>query len=116
MARTSIARLAADVQGGERGVALLRGPNSLGALLSAAGYRSVPSPAIPAPHTDEEYFDGGFNTARNGSRAGGPVDAIQLETHFEGVRDSAASRAHFADALAAALEQFLDRHYGWRPQ
>ena len=116
MARTSIARLASDARSGERGPALLRGPNSLGALLVAAGYPSVPSPSTPAPLSGEEYFSGGFNTFRNGSLGGGPVDAIQIETHFTGVRESAASRAQFADALAAALVQYLDRHYGWRPQ
>jgi hypothetical protein len=115
MSRTSIARLAGDSRSGERGTALLRGPNSLGALLVAAGYPSVPSPGTPAPLVGEDYFDGGFNTRRNGSVQGGAVDAIQIESHFTGVRDSAASRAAFADALADALIRFLDRHYGWRP-
>lgn len=115
MSRTSIARLAGDSRSGERGVALLRGPNSLGAMLVAAGYPSVPSPVTPAPLSGEEYFDGGFNTRRNGSAQGGAVDAIQIESHYTGVRDTAASRAQFADALADVLVRFLDRHYGWRP-
>ena len=114
MARTSIARLAVDARGGDRGAALLRGANSLGGLLSAAGYATVPSPAAPSPFAGEEYFDGGFNTRRNGSVSGGAVDAVQIEAHFTGVRDTPASRAVFAGALAAALVQYLDRHYAWR--
>jgi hypothetical protein len=114
LARSSIARLAADARGGTRGVALLRGPGSLGAMLAAAGYASVPSPAMPAPLIGEEYFDGGFNTRRNGSVAGGQLDAIQIETHFPGVRDTPASHSKFGDALAGALVQYLDQHYGWR--
>lgn len=115
MGRTSIARLSNDARGGDRGTALLRGPNSLGALLSAAGYASVPSPSVPAPLIGEEYFDGGFNTRRNGSVAGGALDAIQVECQLSGVRDTAASRAQFAEAFAAALVTYLDRHYAWRP-
>lgn len=115
MTRTSIARLSNDARGTDRGVSLLRGPNSLGALLTAGGYPSVPSPATPAPLAAEEYFDGGYNTRRNGSVTGGTLDAIQIESHLNGVRDNATSRAAFADVLAAALVTYLDRHYGWRP-
>ncbi|HYW33354.1 MAG TPA: hypothetical protein VE869_17760 [Gemmatimonas sp.] len=115
MGRTSIARLAGDAKSGERGTALLRGPNSLGTLLVGAGVPSVPSAGTPAPLIGEDYFDGGFNTARNGSASGGAIDAIQIETHFTGVRDNANSRAAFADVLAGVLVQYLERHYGWRP-
>ncbi len=114
VARTSISRLASDARSGERNVSLLRGANSLGALLAAAGYATVPSPGVPAPQIGEDYFDGGFNTRRNGSAAGGALDAIQIECHLAGVRDTAASRAQFAEALAAALVAFLDKQYGWR--
>lgn len=115
MSRSSVARVASDSRAGDRGVALLRGPFSLGALLSAAGYASVPSPATPAPLVGEEYFDGGFNTRRNGSATGGALDAIQIESQLAGVRDTAASRSAFAEVLVTVLLQYLDRHYGWRP-
>ena len=109
--RSSIARVMAHARSGDGPAVLLRGVNSLGGLLAAAGYASVPSPATPAPALGEAYFDGGFNTAR---AAAGGVDAIQIETHYTGVRDTPASRAAFADALALALERYLERHYGWR--
>ncbi|MES2524726.1 MAG: hypothetical protein V4617_18665 [Gemmatimonadota bacterium] len=115
MARTSIARLSTDAKSGERGPALLRGPNSLGSLMATAGVPSVPSAGTPAPLVGEEYFDGGFNTSRNGSSSGGAIDAIQIETHYTGVRDNVNTRAHFADVLAAALVRYLDLQYGWRP-
>lgn len=111
LARSGIARLLSGTRAGDNPAAVLRGANSLGALLAGAGYPSVPSPAMPAPAIGEAYFDGGFNTARV---AAAGVDAIQIETHYTGVRDTAASRAAFADALALALQRYLERYYGWR--
>jgi hypothetical protein len=114
MARSSIARLAADARAGERGTALLRGAEALGTQLHAAGYPSVPSAQDPAPLAGQDYFTGGYNTVRHGSIGGGALDAIQVESHFAGVRDSEASRAAFAEVLARELARFLERHYGWR--
>jgi hypothetical protein len=62
----------------------------------------------------QDYFNGGYNTARHGSLSGGSLDAIQIECHYDGVRDSAASRSAFAWALAGALATYLERHYGWK--
>lgn len=117
MGASSVARLATDArQSSDRGVALLRGPNSLGALLGARGVPAVPSPADPAPRAGEEYFSGGYNTARHGSLNGSALDAVQIESHLTGIRDSAASRGAFAAKLVDALLVFLDRHYGWTRQ
>jgi hypothetical protein len=114
MATTSVARLASTTRSpGDRGVPLLRGPNSLGALLVARGVPAVPSPADPAPRVGEEYFTGGYNTERHGSLGGGPLDAVQIESHFAGVRDNATNRGLFARALVDALLVYLGRHYGW---
>jgi N-formylglutamate amidohydrolase len=114
MGASSVAQLATTSRSvGDRGVALLRGPNSLGALLAARGVPAVPSPGDPAPRVGEEYFTGGYNTDRHGSRNGSALDAIQIESHFAGIRDSAASRGAFARALVDALLAFLERHYGW---
>lgn len=108
-ARTSIRALAARTTAPF--VDLLRGPTSLGALMAARGYRSLPSPADPSPLGDE-YFNGGYTTDRHGSRLSGAVDAIQIEANFAGVRDTAANRALYAGALAEALVTFTERHYG----
>lgn len=116
MTRTSMARLSADTRSvADRGIALLRGPQSLGTLLTAAGFPSVPSSSDPAPKSGEEYFEGGYNTQRHGSLTGGPLDAVQIECNLAGVRDTEASRARFADALVTVLVPWLQAHYGWTP-
>jgi N-formylglutamate amidohydrolase len=89
--------------------ALLRGPSSLGGLLQRAGYASVPSPGTPGPGSDP-YFNGGYTTARHGSRNGGSVDAVQIELPFRSVRESATARSRFAAALADALVTYLSTH------
>lgn len=116
MNRTSITRLSNDTRRvADRGVAILRGSQSLGTLLAGAGYPSVPSSSDPAPKSGEEYFEGGYNTQRHGSLSGGPLDAVQIECNFIGVRDTEANRARFADALVAVLVPWLATHYGWTP-
>jgi hypothetical protein len=95
--------------------ALLRGPNALGTRLAEAGYPSVPSADDPAPNAGEPYFSGGYNTQQWGSRATGTVDAIQIEANFAGVRDTAANREAFAQAVAAVLTTVLADWYDWTP-
>jgi hypothetical protein len=113
--QSSIARLRSDSRAGVSGAALLRGAASLGALLGARGVPAVPSPAAPAPLVGEDYFTGGYNTLRHGSRTGGLLDAVQVECHFPGLRDTESNRAAFAAAFTDALLALLALHYGWRP-
>jgi hypothetical protein len=82
---------------------LLRGPESLGASLEARGYSSLPGPQRPRPG-QEAYFRGGYVTQRHGK---GGLDAIQIETPFRTVRQTPATRAAFADAVADALITYL---------
>ena len=91
---------------------LLRGPSSLGALLEACGYPSVPSPKFPSPGEKELYFRGGFNTDTHGSRTGGTISAIQIECPYDGVRDTVLNRAKFIDVLSEALTVWYKTHYG----
>ncbi|MBX9929029.1 MAG: hypothetical protein K2X99_08960 [Gemmatimonadaceae bacterium] len=115
LTQSSIARLVVDRRSGDDPLTVLRGATSFGGALAAAGYAAVPSPTAPAPLVGEPFFDGGYNTQRHGSRAGGVVDAIQLEHPFPGLRDSAANRQRYADSLAAITVRFLQRQYGWTP-
>ena len=112
---SSIAGLDSSSVAGDSGVALLRGPRALGTRLALLGYPAVPSASDPAPLSGESYFNGGYNTARHGSRSGGSVDAVQLECNFTGVRDTATSREAFAEALVTAILAFLHDHYDWSP-
>lgn len=112
---TSIARLAGASVAGDSGAALLRGPRALGTRFTAAGYEAVPSANQPAPAEAEPYFNGGYNTQRHGSRFGGPVDAVQIECHSPGLRDSAVARTAFAEAFVTVMLQYLADHYGWSP-
>jgi N-formylglutamate amidohydrolase len=105
--RTGIRALAAE--SGIAFSALLRGRSSLGGLLQAAGYPSVPAPGAPGPGSDP-YFSGGYATERHGSLSGGSMNAVQIELPFPGIRDSAAARSRFAAALANALVTDLSTH------
>ncbi|HRQ79323.1 MAG TPA: hypothetical protein PLY94_12060 [Gemmatimonadaceae bacterium] len=112
---SSVARLHQLKAAGDTGAMFIRGPRSLGSRLVALGVPAVPSDDTPAPLVGEEYFSGAYNTQRHGSRGGGAVDAIQVECHYTGIRDTAASREAFAAKLVTALLGMLDDYYGWTP-
>jgi len=89
---------------------LIRGPLSLGTLLEARGFPSVPSQNQPAPGSDP-YFNGGYNTVTHGSRGGGTVSGVQIECNFTGVRDTEANRQALAEALGKVLDTFFPAHF-----
>jgi N-formylglutamate amidohydrolase len=93
--------------------ALLRGTESLGTLFEERGVPAVPSQAQPDPG-NAPFFSGGYNTRRHGSRESGVIDAVQIEAHRPGVRDTEANRAAFGGVAAAVLQAFLEAHYGIR--
>jgi hypothetical protein len=88
---------------------LLRGPASFGALMEQRGFPCSPSPTNS--HPEAPYFRGGYNTQRHG-RDAAPLAGLQIETYSRGVRESAASRKKFAQALAGTLETFFELHIG----
>ena len=86
---------------------VLRGSDSFGDYLSEEGFPSVPSSTYPTP-LGYSYFSGGYTTRMYGSRDGGTVDAIQIEsprTFRYGRYD------HYIKALACAIERFFVRNY-----
>ncbi len=91
---------------------LIRGPRSLGTLLEDRLVPTVPSTAQPNPGQDD-YFTGGYNTVRHGSREGGSMSGIQIEHHYPGLRDEAQNRERYAEALAEALVLFYRAHFGF---
>ena len=93
--------------------ALLRGPTSLGGYLAAEGVPVVPSPSDPSPGTDP-YWRGGYSTRIHGSVIDGEVvSGVQIEHHWDQLRDTAASREAYARRLAQALGNFMLAHYGF---
>jgi N-formylglutamate amidohydrolase len=90
---------------------MLRGDFALGTLLAARGYPSVPSQQDVAPMVGEDYFDGGYNVVRHGSRDSTTIDAIQIECNYTGVRNTSANRTAFATQSAAAIKTYLQKHY-----
>lgn len=84
---------------------LLYGPQSVGAFLTANGYRCTPSPKMPVP--DEPYFKGGYTTARHCS---GQTTGFQLECNRSRLRDTQGNRLKFARAFVTTLEHFLAAH------
>lgn len=89
---------------------LIRGTYSLGSIIQRKGIPAVPSDSIPFPLLGEPYFNGGYNTRRFGSNGGGTIDGIQIESH-QGVRFNASIRAKYADSLASAILEFIEKHY-----
>lgn len=89
--------------------ALLRGPQSFGALMEKAGYPSTPSPGKPVP--GEPYFNGGYNV-RTHTAPGTGFAGLQIESNSKGVRDTDASRRKFAAALVEQLATYLDVQMG----
>ncbi|MFT5434467.1 MAG: hypothetical protein ACI9OJ_005180 [Myxococcota bacterium] len=88
---------------------IVRGEESLGGMLEAEGYSSVPSPVNPSPD-GQGYFNGGYNTRVHGSRDGGMIDSIQIENWFGFMSDG--ERDAYAAAVARSIVSFYERHYG----
>jgi autotransporter-associated beta strand protein len=113
---SSIRTLANSVAASNTFSKLLRGSNSFGEWMVAEGYPATPSFSIPAPFTNPSsstaFFNGGYNTSVHGSDNGGPLNALQIEANYTGVRDSSANRAAYAQSLARVLERYFGAYYG----
>lgn len=90
---------------------ILRGTNSLGTLLARRGFPAVPSSDMPNPGVENQFFDGGYNARQHGSYFGGTIDGVQMETNFNGIRDTEENRARFAKALVEALDIYFRDFY-----
>ncbi|MFC1724176.1 hypothetical protein ACFL4T_01015 [candidate division KSB1 bacterium] len=89
---------------------LVRGDSSLGALFEEEGYPAVPSNKNKGPGNYGTYFNGGYNTYRHGSLRNGKINAIQIETYYEGIRDTEENRKKFAEKFTQVLKKFLTVH------
>jgi len=100
---------------------LIRGSYSLGTLLDARGYPSVPSLALPNPGkdtsgADNDYFSGGYTVETYGTMSPntGTINAIQIESNYTGLRDTSSNRAAFAANLTDALDLYFPIHVGMK--
>jgi len=92
---------------------LLRGSRSLGDLFNLRGVPAWPSPDFPSPGT-AEFFNGGYIVRTHSCLLDNDtIHGVQIETHFTGVRDSAASRSSFASRFANVLQPYLWDNYGY---
>ena len=103
---TSIRHLAGEV--GISFNALVHGNTSLGAYIQDGGYDAIPSPAHPRPGA-AKFYSGGYNTKRHGSRDGGTIDAIQIESPKKVRNDEKGPK--YTAALAKAIVTFMVEHY-----
>lgn len=85
---------------------IVRGPQSFGSALEDLGVAAVPSHRQPNSG-DQTLFNGGYNVVRYGSRDGGSISAIQIESQYYGIRDSLNSRHIFAEKLTSVLQQYV---------
>lgn len=89
---------------------LVRGGTSLGGLLQARGYKSVPSPTYPDPGGGG-FWSGGYNILQHGSRYGGTIDGTMVETYWAFAKDS--ERDAYSLALARTIVDFVANYYGF---
>jgi hypothetical protein len=87
----------------------LRGPNSMGSLMCNQGYDSIPSIKLPYA-SDDNYFEGAYDTIRYGSLDGGNISGIQIEFPYQDVRDTEENREKCAQAFVESLLTFTKTH------
>jgi hypothetical protein len=87
----------------------LKGPQSMGSLMSELGYESVPSSKVPYAR-DGNYFEGAYNTIRHGSLNGGNISGIQIEFPYKEARDTNENREKCAKAFVESLLTFTKIH------
>jgi len=87
----------------------LKGPHSLGTLMCNAGYDSVPSIKLPYA-TDDNYFEGAYDTIRYGSLSGGHISGIQIEFPYRDIRDTKEHRERCAVSFVQAIIRFMQIH------
>ncbi|MCF8435607.1 MAG: hypothetical protein K9G57_02080 [Ignavibacteriales bacterium] len=89
---------------------LIRGKTSFGQMLIEQGYETVPSKKIPSPIT-EDYFAGGFNTETHSVIKKGVIAAMQIETHFKGIRDSKENILNFGQKFSEILYNYMQLYF-----
>jgi hypothetical protein len=93
--------------------AVLRGPRSLGQLFNDRGVPAWPSADFPTLG-DAPFFNGGFITREHTCfHDNGPINGVQIESHFEGIRDTSANRTAFAQNYSRVMQPYLWDNYAY---
>ena len=91
---------------------LVHGQFSLGNIMNSVHMVPTIPNAVEIPFADS-YFNGGYNTATHGSRDGGVIDGIQIESHWSLVNMGETIRLEYSGKLASAIQEFVVRWYGF---
>ncbi|MBU1101804.1 MAG: hypothetical protein KKA84_15510 [Bacteroidetes bacterium] len=89
---------------------LLRGEVSIGALLENKGWPVLPSPKKPKPK-DQFFFSGGYNTVVHGTKSEYNFNGMQIETYWDGLRDTDENIRKFCVDYTDVIIEFMKRHY-----
>jgi len=109
-ANSSIKNLASDTT--QSFWDILYGPNSLGNIMHDQ-YELLTIPNARDMPFAHDYFSGGYNTQNHGSRDGGKVDGIQIESHWRYVNNGGATRLDYSQKLASSIKAYLQYWYGF---
>lgn len=88
---------------------VLKGSNSLGSLLQARGWNSIPSYENPSP-IGAPFFFSGRNMWRHGSNSAGVIDASHVENFYQFINWED-NRANYCGDLAASMLTFMATFY-----
>ena len=82
----------------------------MGSFMTNFGYDSIPSVKLPYA-SDNNYFEGAYDTIRYGSLDGGNISGIQIEFPFENCRDTKENRELCAKAFVSSILKFMKVHF-----
>jgi hypothetical protein len=88
----------------------LKGPHSLGSLMCNEGYDSIPSVKLPYA-TDDNYFEGAYDTQRYGSCDDGNISAIQIEFPYPNIRDNEENLKKCAKSFVTSIIKYFEIHF-----
>ena len=108
--KSSIKNLALNNSNNYSHSQLLRGPKSIGTLLTNAGFPAVPSQQDPFPLSTESYFSGGYTTETHTCfNPAVTTNGFQMELNYD-VRSTTTNRTNFAEKFKNTVLEYLNTH------
>jgi len=94
---------------------LFTGEMAFGTLMEDEGIEATPSKQDPYPLEKDSYFTGGYNTRRYTSTNYPKTFGWQIESNYDGLRESEGGREKFAQAFAKAINTYMMEHKNYKP-